>query len=105
MIINVFLLSNEVFKEFYTGNLHVASARYLFFGLHGHNSLVPWIWTAMALNLTACSLLVLPLSRSLRWLNVACVWHRRYLDRERHGPRRPGIRSQSARSDCRIHPR
>ena len=73
MLINVFLLANEVFKEFYSGNLHVASAKYLFIGLHGHHALVPWIWTAIALNLTAMTLLVLPLSRSLKWLNLACV--------------------------------
>jgi Ni/Fe-hydrogenase subunit HybB-like protein len=73
MLINVFLLANEVFKEFYSGNLHVASSKYLFLGLHGHHALVPWIWTAIAFNLTAMVLLVLPLSRSLRWLNVTCV--------------------------------
>ena len=73
MLINVFLLANEVFKEFYSGNLHVASAKYLFIGLHGHYALVPWIWTAIALNLIAMTLLVLPLSLSLKWLNVACV--------------------------------
>lgn len=73
MIINVFLLANEVFKEFYTGNLHVASAQYLFLGLHGHNSLVPWIWTAVAFNLISLAILILPISRSLKWLDVACV--------------------------------
>ena len=50
MIINVFLLANEVFKEFYSGNLHVASSKYLFLGLHGHHALVPWIWTAVTLD-------------------------------------------------------
>jgi molybdopterin-containing oxidoreductase family membrane subunit len=73
MIINVFLLANEVFKEFYSGNMHVASSKYLFLGLHGHHALVPWIWTAVAFNLVGMSLLILPLSSSLRWLNVACV--------------------------------
>lgn len=73
MLINVFLLINEVFKEFYSGNLHVASSKYLFFGLHGHHALVPWIWTAVGLNIVAMILLVLPLSRSLRWLNLTCV--------------------------------
>ena len=73
MLINVFLLVNEVFKEFYSGNLHVASAKYLFVGLHGHHALVPWIWTAIAFNVTAMVLLVLPVSRSLKWLNVTCV--------------------------------
>jgi len=73
MLINVFLLLNEVFKEFYSGNLHVASAKYLFVGLHGHHALVPWIWTAIALNLGAMVLLLLPVSRSLKWLNLTCV--------------------------------
>jgi CRP-like cAMP-binding protein len=73
MLINVFLLINEVFKEFYSGNLHVASAKYLFLGLHGYHALVPWIWTAIVFNLVAMVLLVLPLSRSLKWLNVTCV--------------------------------
>ncbi len=73
MIINVFLLANEVFKEFYSGNLHVASSKYLFLGLHGHYALVPWIWTAVALNLVGMVLLILPISRSLKWLDVACV--------------------------------
>lgn len=73
MIINVFLLVCEVFKEFYSGTTHSASAKYLFVGLHGHTALVPWIWTAIAFNLTAMVLLVLPLSRSLKWLDVACV--------------------------------
>lgn len=73
MLINLFLLGNEVFKEFYTDNLHVASAKYLFFGLHGHNALVPWIWTAISFNLIAMTILALPISRSLRWLDVACV--------------------------------
>jgi molybdopterin-containing oxidoreductase family membrane subunit len=73
MLINVFLLVNEVFKEFYSGNLHVASSRYLYLGLHGYHALVPWIWTAIVFNLVAMFLLVLPLSRSLRWLNFTCV--------------------------------
>jgi hypothetical protein len=86
MLINVFLLVNEVFKEFYSGNLHVASSKYLFLGLHGHHALVPWIWTAIAFNVTAMVLLCLPLSRSLKWLNVTCVLcDRRHLDRERNG--------------------
>jgi len=73
MIINVFLLACEVFKEFYSGTSHGASAKYLFVGLEGHHALVPWIWTAIGLNLTAMVLFVLPLSRGLKYLNVACV--------------------------------
>ena len=73
MSINVFLLVCEIFKEFYSGTTHGASAKYLFFGLHGHYALVPWIWTAITFNLIAMVILVLPVSRSLRWLDVACV--------------------------------
>jgi Ni/Fe-hydrogenase subunit HybB-like protein len=73
MIINVFLLVCEVFKEFYSGTTHGASAKYLFLGLEGHHALVPWIWTAIGFNLIAMVLLVLPLSRGLKYLNIACV--------------------------------
>ncbi len=73
MLINIFLLACEVFTEFYTDSAHVASSRYLYFGLHGQHALVPWIWSAIAMNLVATLLLVLPASRGLRWLNVACL--------------------------------
>jgi len=73
MLINVFLLINELFKEFYTRTSHVASSQYLYFGLHGYHALVPWIWVAIVFNLVAMFLLVLPLSKSLKWLDVACV--------------------------------
>ncbi len=72
MLINVFLLGCEVFTEFYTDSAHVASARYLYLGLSGHAALVPWIWTAIPLNLVAMALLVLPASRGLPVLNLAC---------------------------------
>ncbi|MEW6252743.1 MAG: sulfate reduction electron transfer complex DsrMKJOP subunit DsrP [Planctomycetota bacterium] len=73
LIINVFLLGCEVFTEFYTDSAHVASAQYLYLGLHGRHALVPWIWTAIAFNAVATALIVLPASRGLRVLNVACV--------------------------------
>ena len=73
MIINVFLLFCELFKEFYTYSHHVASTEYLFFGLHGHHALVPWIWTAVVFNTIALVLLVLPQSRGLHYLNAACM--------------------------------
>ena len=70
---NLFLLFCEVFKEFYSDTLHSASAKYLFFGLHGHDSLVPWIWTALAFNLIAMVLLMTPLTEKIQYLNFACV--------------------------------
>lgn len=72
-IINMFLLGCELFTEFYSDSAHVASARYLYLGLHGRHALVPWIWTAVVFNAVATVLLVLPSSRGLRVLNVACL--------------------------------
>ena len=34
---------------------------------------MPWIWTAIGFNLIAMTILVLPVSRSLKYLNAACV--------------------------------
>jgi Ni/Fe-hydrogenase subunit HybB-like protein len=73
MIVNFFLLGCEVFTEFYTDSAHLASSEYLFVGLRGRWGLVPWIWTAIAFNLVSMILLVLPTSRAIRTLNVACV--------------------------------
>jgi molybdopterin-containing oxidoreductase family membrane subunit len=73
LLVNLFLLACEVFVEFYTGSSHGVSARYLFFGLHGHTAMVPWIWTAIVLNTTALLILMTPLGRHDRGLNAACL--------------------------------
>ena len=71
--INMFLLGSEAFTEFYTDSAHRASAPYLFLGLHGHNALVPWIWTAIGLNTVALILLFMPVSRKRSVLQAACI--------------------------------
>jgi Ni/Fe-hydrogenase subunit HybB-like protein len=73
LTVNMFLLGSEAFTEFYTDSAHGASAKYLFFGLHGHNGLVAWIWTAIGLNCAALLLLYLRISRDARVLQTACV--------------------------------
>ena len=50
-VINLLMLFSEIFKEFYHVTHHSISAQYLFFGLDGHDALVPWIWTAIGLNI------------------------------------------------------
>lgn len=67
-LINLFMLGAELFAEFYAGGAHVSSARYLFFGLHGHSELVPWIWTAIAFNVSAALVLLTPALSARRWL-------------------------------------
>jgi len=75
MCINIFLEGAEIFKEFYSGTIHVASIQYLYFGLHGNNSLVPWIWWAVIMNLTALILFLNPRTReNFLTLNTACIF-------------------------------
>ena len=74
LAVNMFLLGCELFTEFYGEGTHIGSTIYLFFGLHGRSALVPWIWTAIGLNTVALIILFLPLSRSLRYLNIACAF-------------------------------
>lgn len=74
LLINLFLLGCEIFKEFYSDSLHAASAQYLFFGLHGHDQLVPWIWSAIGMEIAAAIILVTPrMSKHLWLVNIACV--------------------------------
>ncbi len=71
VVVNLFMLARELFTELYTGGAHTASARYLFFGLEGQTALVPWIWTAVGLNILSAALLFFPQVRQRRGLLVA----------------------------------
>ncbi len=74
MFLNLFLLGAEIFKEYYSDTVHTASFKYLFEGLHHHNALVPWIWAAMAMNVTAFNLFLIPFTRKrLITLNIGCL--------------------------------
>ncbi|MEW6719003.1 MAG: sulfate reduction electron transfer complex DsrMKJOP subunit DsrP [Thermodesulfobacteriota bacterium] len=74
MFLNLFLLGAEVFKEYYSGTIHLAPMHYLFFGLKGHSDLVPYIWTAMIMNTTAFVLFLVPRTRENHLtLNIGCV--------------------------------
>jgi len=75
IIINVFFLLCEVFVVFYSQiPEHMDHLRYLFFGLHGHGVLVPWMWTSIGLMVLAIILLVNPVTRQNESvLAVACL--------------------------------
>ena len=60
MLINLFFFFSEIFTELYSFKHHASSMRYLLFGLHGHNKLVPYIWTAIALDVFAAVVFVTP---------------------------------------------
>jgi Ni/Fe-hydrogenase subunit HybB-like protein len=71
--LNLFLLGAEIFTELYTGGAHGVSATYLYFGLHGHDALVPWIWTAITFNLASGVIFVFVRPDRHFWLiNVGC---------------------------------
>jgi molybdopterin-containing oxidoreductase family membrane subunit len=73
--INVFFFLCEVFVGFYSnipGHMH--SIEYLFVGLEGHNALVPWMWSSMALMVIGIILTVNPATRKNEvTLAVACA--------------------------------
>ncbi|MEW6670883.1 MAG: sulfate reduction electron transfer complex DsrMKJOP subunit DsrP [Thermodesulfobacteriota bacterium] len=75
IIINLFFFLCEVFVVFYSQiPEHMDHLRYLFFGLHGHGVLVPWMWTSIGLMVLAIILLVNPITRQNESvLAVACL--------------------------------
>ena len=61
LTINVFFVGVELFTGLYS-NIphHTQHFQYLFFGLHGHDALVPWIWTSQFLIVGALFLMLFP---------------------------------------------
>ena len=73
-IINLIMLFSEVFKEFYLPTHHSQPAIYLYFGLKGHTALVPWIWTAIVMNVIGTLTLAFnPGKNSPKVLVPACI--------------------------------
>ncbi len=74
MVVNLIMLASELFTLFYTGGGHASSATYLYLGLHGHDGLVPWVWSSIALNLMGAFLFFLPAAMERSNIRiVACV--------------------------------
>ncbi len=74
-IINLIMLLSEIFKEFYFPTHHSISAIYLFFGLDGHNALVPWIWTSISVNIVSTLILAFnPGKNNPKVLLPACAF-------------------------------
>lgn len=74
MTVNLVMLVSEIFTIMYTDSSHAASLNYLFFGEHGKNGLVPWIWTAIAMNLLGALLFFTPAALERSFVRIlACV--------------------------------
>jgi molybdopterin-containing oxidoreductase family membrane subunit len=71
--LNLFLHGAEAFKEFYSATEHLLYTRYWFLGLGEHTTLVPFAWSAVALNVLAFVLFITPAARR-NWvtLNLGC---------------------------------
>ena len=75
MVINLLMLVSEIFTLFYTGGAHATSAIYLFFGLHGYDGLVAWMWISIALNLTGTVLFFMPAALERSTVRIfACLF-------------------------------
>jgi molybdopterin-containing oxidoreductase family membrane subunit len=74
MFLNLFLHGAEAFKEFYSDTEHLLFTRYWYVGLGEHRTLVPYAWAAVALNLSAFLLFIVPAARR-HWLtlNIGCL--------------------------------
>jgi molybdopterin-containing oxidoreductase family membrane subunit len=74
MFLNLFLHGAEAFKEFYSDTEHLLFTRYWYIGIGEHTTLVPYAWSAVALNLAAFLLLILPAARrNPVTLNLGCL--------------------------------
>ena len=79
--LNLIMFGAELFSELYRPNEHNASAIYLFLGLGEHDALVPWIWSAIAMEFTAAIILMIrplrqrtPLLLAASVVTVVGVW-------------------------------
>ncbi len=85
MTVNLFFIGLEFFTAYYSGIPgHSHSLEYLFFGLDGHDGLVPFMWTSMGLAILALVLLINPSTRNNeRWLatGAAAVFFSTWLDK------------------------
>lgn len=71
---NLFLTAAEAFKEFYSNTEHLVFIKYLYFGLDGHRTLVPFAWASVLFGLAAFILFLIPRTRK-NWvtLNLGCL--------------------------------
>jgi molybdopterin-containing oxidoreductase family membrane subunit len=74
MFLNLFLHGAEAFKEYYSATEHLLFTRYWYQGLGVHRTLVPYAWSAVALNVAAFVLFINPAARRHPvLLNAGCL--------------------------------
>ena len=74
IFLNLFFHGAEVFKEYYSNTEHSLYTRYWFEGIGDHRTLVPYAWSAVALQLLALGLFLVPATRrNLVTLNIGAL--------------------------------
>ena len=74
MFVNLFLLGAEVFKEYYSSTEHLIHMRYMFTGVAGKTSIVPFMWFSVIASLAAFALFLIPgTRRNPLTLNLGCI--------------------------------
>jgi molybdopterin-containing oxidoreductase family membrane subunit len=72
MVLNVFFVLLELFTALYSGiPSHAEHFQFLYFGLKGNNTLVPWMWASTIFALIALYILLVP---SFRKKESVLVW-------------------------------
>lgn len=72
--IALFLAFSEVVTELYHETEHSLGLKFLMFGAHGNDDLVPWYWGSLVANLTAFAMLLTPRVRKNYYLlPIACL--------------------------------
>ncbi len=75
MTANIFFILMEFFTAFYSSiPEHIHHFQYLFFGLEGHTTLVPWMWASAILGVLSLTLLFFPrIRKNENFLFLICI--------------------------------
>ena len=75
MVVNVFFVAMEIFTTFYSAiPEHMEHFRFLYAGLQGDTTLVPWMWASAVLAVLSLVLLINPSTRTNELtLGIACA--------------------------------
>ncbi len=63
MFLNLFLFGAEIFREYYSATEHLVFTQYVFTGVHGHDTLVPYAWASLFCSVAAFIIFLVPKTR------------------------------------------
>jgi len=63
MFINLFLFCAEIFTEYYSNTTHLVHSHFAWFGLEGHNGVMPWSWVSIIFAVVSFLIFLNPKTR------------------------------------------